>query len=117
MIAARYGAYIMKQLQIFDTIRVCDPVDLTKVDFKDIKYGGFLAVSQSGESNELAKALKLAFQHNFTCTNIVNVEDSPITKVIDLINQVEKTKKEGEAPVVIFNASDESEDDDIDKGN
>ena len=57
MIAARYGAYIMKQLQIFDTIRVCDPVDLRKVDFKDIKYGGFLAVSQSGESKELCEAL------------------------------------------------------------
>lgn len=35
----------MKQLRIFDTIRVCDPSDLTKKDFKDIKYGGFLAVS------------------------------------------------------------------------
>ena len=67
---------------------MCDPIDLTKVDFKDIKYGGFLAVSQSGESKELADALELAYQHNFTCTNIVNVEDSPITKVIDQINKV-----------------------------
>jgi fructoselysine-6-P-deglycase FrlB-like protein len=90
LIAAKYGAYIFKQLGIFDTIRVCDPADLRKVDFKDIKYGGFLAVSQSGVGKNLHAALTLAYESNFTCFNIVNVEDSPITKVIDNINKQKK---------------------------
>ena len=90
---------------------------MTKKDFKDIKYGGFLAISQSGEGPKLAEALKLAYEMNFTCTNIVNVEDSPITKVIDQINQEKNKKKDDESPAIIFNASDESAEDDIDKGN
>lgn len=118
LIAARYGAYIFKQLGIFDTIRVCDPADLRKVDFKDIKYGGFLAVSQSGEGKDLMAALKLAYEHNFTCMNIVNVEDSPITKVVDNINKESKKVQEDSKPAVLFDASDETdEEDDINKGN
>ena len=45
LIAGKYGAYIMKSLSIFDTIRVCDPADLRNIDFKDIKYGGYVTVS------------------------------------------------------------------------
>jgi len=51
--------------------------------FKELKYGGFLTVSQSGKGEQLMKAMRLAFDHHLTCFNIVNIEDSPITQSID----------------------------------
>lgn len=75
----------MRQLGVFDTIRVADPQDLKANDFKDIKYGGFLTLSQTGSGKTLTKALRLAYENHLTCFNIVNIEDSPITRVIDEI--------------------------------
>jgi len=88
-IAAQYGAFIMRELEIFNTIRVIDTATpMTKSDFNEIKYGGFLTISQSGKATNLCEALKLAYKHNLTCFNIVNMEDSDITRVIDdLIKQ------------------------------
>ena len=95
----------MRQLGIFDTIRVADPQELRSIDIKNIKYGGFLTLSQSGAGKPLTKALKLAYENNLTCFNIVNVEDSPITHVIDDII-AEAAKAKCEKPVVLYNASD-----------
>jgi hypothetical protein len=39
-----------------------------------------------------------------TCFNIVNIEDSPITRVIDDI-VAEQTKQKAEKPVVLFDGS------------
>lgn len=84
-IAAQYGAYIFRELGVFDVVRVenLDQTLYTPQDFKPIKYGGFLTVSQSGSDPALADAIKIAYEHDFTCFNIVNVENSPITQVID----------------------------------
>jgi glucosamine 6-phosphate synthetase-like amidotransferase/phosphosugar isomerase protein len=90
-IAARYGAHIMRQLGIFDTVRIIQPHALTQKDFKDMKYGGYLTLSQSGSGQSLTNALKLAYQNHLTCFNIVNVEDSPITRVIDELIQAQKS--------------------------
>lgn len=48
-----------------------------------MKLGGYLTLSQSGESQVLLNAIKMAKQAELTCINVVNVEDSPITKVAD----------------------------------
>jgi len=40
-----------------------------------------LTLSQSGESMYLINALSQARSLDLTCINVVNVEDSPITKV------------------------------------
>jgi glucosamine 6-phosphate synthetase-like amidotransferase/phosphosugar isomerase protein len=78
-IASSYGAYVMRQLGIFNTIRIVNPNTVSPIDFRDIKYGGFLTVSQSGSGTNLLRSLRLAYQNNLTCFNIVNVVDSPIT--------------------------------------
>jgi hypothetical protein len=49
-IAAEYGAFIMRELEIFDTIRISNPRDIRSLDFQNIKYGGFLTVTQSGSA-------------------------------------------------------------------
>jgi glucosamine--fructose-6-phosphate aminotransferase (isomerizing) len=78
-IAANYGAYIMKELEIFETIRVVNPSGFSEKDLKDIRHGGFLTLTQSGNHKDLCNALRLAYSHNLTCFNIVNEENSPIT--------------------------------------
>lgn len=61
----------------------------------------------------------MAYAHNFTCTNITNVEDSPITKVIDQIVSDKKKKKQEEGPVVLLDLDQSSDvsDESLDKGN
>lgn len=44
-IASEYGAYIMRELRIFNTIKVSDATYIKEKDFKDYRYGGFLTVS------------------------------------------------------------------------
>lgn len=71
----------MKTLGCFNTVRVFDGHDVQKGDLKRLENGGYLTLSQSGESNYLIEALKTAKELGLTCINVVNVEDSPITKV------------------------------------
>lgn len=51
IIAAQYGAFIMRELRIFDTVKVTNASNISEKDFKDIKYGGFLTVTQSGSGD------------------------------------------------------------------
>ena len=44
-ISANYGAYIMRQLGIFNVVRVSNPDELKATDFKNVKYGGFLTLT------------------------------------------------------------------------
>jgi glucosamine 6-phosphate synthetase-like amidotransferase/phosphosugar isomerase protein len=91
-ISAEYGAYIMRELKIFNTVKVTISHNITEKDFKDYKYGGFLTVSQSGKGEHLLRALSLAYKHNLTCFNIVNIEDSPITQALDNLIKEEDEK-------------------------
>lgn len=38
----------MKELDIFNTVRVVEPENLNITDFKDVKQGGFLTLTESG---------------------------------------------------------------------
>lgn len=95
-ISAQYGSYIMKELDIFNTIRISDPSELKPNDFKEMKYGGFLTLTQSGNGKDLAEALRMAYKNDMTCFNIVNMENSPITQVIDKIIKEEKDSSDDE---------------------
>ena len=82
-IAAEYGSYIMKQLRCFNTVKVFDANEIRKTDLQKLgPQGGYLTLSQSGESQVLLQALKWAKEAELTCINVVNAEDSPITKQI-----------------------------------
>lgn len=56
-IASEYGAYLMKQLKCFNTVKVFSAHDLKEGDFERLKFGGYLTVSQSGQSQHLINAL------------------------------------------------------------
>ena len=80
-IAAQYGAYIMKHLRVFNSVQVYEANVLEKQDLMRVKFAGYLTLSQSGESKSLIKGVKDAISLGITCMNVVNVEDSPLTRV------------------------------------
>ena len=82
-IAAQYGAFVMRELDIFNLIRVVTPEELRPLELASIKYGGFLTVTANGSHKNLLHQIKQAYKNNLTCFNIVNVENSPITRIID----------------------------------
>jgi fructoselysine-6-P-deglycase FrlB-like protein len=73
----------MRELRIFNTVRVFDGYEIKRGDLERLRFGGYLTLSQSGESPVLINALKMAKELELSCMNVVNVEDSPITKVCD----------------------------------
>ena len=78
-LASQYGAMIMKKLNCFNTVKVFHGNEITKGDLERLKFGGYLTVSQSGSSQKLVNALKMAKDLDLTTFNVVNVVDSPIT--------------------------------------
>lgn len=44
-IAAEYGAYILKQLKCFNTVKVLDGHEIQKGDLERLKFGGYLTLS------------------------------------------------------------------------
>jgi glucosamine 6-phosphate synthetase-like amidotransferase/phosphosugar isomerase protein len=85
LIASKYGALLMKHLQVFNTVKCVGSDELGKSNIDKIKYGGFLTLSQSGDDKNLIQGLINATRSGVTCINVVNVEDSPITRVIQEI--------------------------------
>lgn len=101
----------MRELGIFNTVKITNSANITIKDFKDMKYGGFLTVSQSGKGDHLLRALKLAYENHLTCFNIVNIEDSPLTQALDNLvkNEEEKIRQRRKSNNVLYDASDDED--------
>ena len=84
----------MRQLEIFDTVRVCLPGEIKSSILANLRFGGLLTLTQSGSGTELIESLKNAYEKNLTCFNVVNVENSPITRAIDEIQKEKIEKKQ-----------------------
>jgi hypothetical protein len=44
-LAAEYGAYVMRALECFNTVRVFDGHDIKRSDLDKIQFGGYLTLS------------------------------------------------------------------------
>lgn len=81
-LAADYGAFLFKHLGVFNSVRVSLAERITHGELERLKYGGYLTLSIEGSSKNLTKGIDMAHELGLTCINIVNVEDSAITRVI-----------------------------------
>lgn len=99
---------MMRELEIFNSVSVFDPSEINPLMLSDLRYGGFLTVTQSGSGKASIDALKMAYQKNLTCLNVVNIESSPITKAIDEV-QKETSSMKDEKQQVLYNSSDEED--------
>ena len=82
--AAEYGQFIMKALgPLFNSVSVVHGHEVSSQNLHLKKFAGYLTLSQSGASDWLVEGVKKAASLGLSCINVVNVEDSPITKVIN----------------------------------
>jgi glucosamine 6-phosphate synthetase-like amidotransferase/phosphosugar isomerase protein len=72
----------MRHLEIFNTVNVLSPEKITTDALQNLRYAGFLTLSQSGNDKRLINGIIKASKLGVSCINVVNVEDSPITRVI-----------------------------------
>mmetsp|Transcript_18566 Transcript_18566/g.27790 ORF Transcript_18566/g.27790 Transcript_18566/m.27790 type:complete len:661 (+) Transcript_18566:102-2084(+) len=77
--AGSYGAHIMRSLGAFNTIQCIDAAEMT-VDHAPQTGGGVLAISQSGETKDVMRALATAKQLGLPCFSCVNVVGSLIAR-------------------------------------
>ena len=77
--AGRYGMYLMRELGCFRTVTAQIASEIGKRDFPK-SGGGFLSISQSGETMDLLIPFRLAAEHNQTRINIVNKVNSTLAR-------------------------------------
>lgn len=77
--ASEFGAKIMRDLDCFDTVGVLDAAEIRRSDLAK-HGGGLLAVSQSGETKDVQRAVKLAIESGLPCISVVNVVGSLIAR-------------------------------------
>ena len=71
----------MKHLEIFNSVKVFEGHEIKRNDLERIQYAGYLTLSQSGSSKSLIRGVQMAFELGISSINVVNVEDSAVTRV------------------------------------
>jgi glucosamine--fructose-6-phosphate aminotransferase (isomerizing) len=81
--AAEFGAKIMRDLDCFDSVNVLDSAEVRRSDIPK-RNGGLLAVSQSGETKDVHRAVKIGEQSGVPLISVVNVVGSLIARTTGL---------------------------------
>jgi glucosamine--fructose-6-phosphate aminotransferase (isomerizing) len=81
--AAEYAAKLMRELDCLDTVTVLDSAEVRRCDIPKLA-GGVLAVSQSGETKDVHRAIKTADEVGVPCISAVNVVGSLIARTTGL---------------------------------
>lgn len=77
--AAEFGAKIMRDLDCFDTVSVMDSAEVRRSDIPK-RGGALLAVSQSGETKDVHRAVKIGEEFGVPCISVVNAVGSLIAR-------------------------------------
>lgn len=77
--AGEFGAKIMRDLDCFDSVSVLDAAEVRRSDVPK-RGGGLLAISQSGETKDVQRAIKIGDEVGVPCLSIVNVVGSLIAR-------------------------------------
>jgi len=77
--AALYGALVMRDLKAFETVQVFDASEVTN-NYFPAQGGGLCVLSQSGETKDTHRALKLAEDLNIPRFSVVNKVGSLIAR-------------------------------------
>lgn len=81
--ASEYGAKIMRDLDCFDTTSVLDSAEVRKSDLPKA-LGALMAVSQSGETKDVHRAVKIALENDVPTLSVVNTVGSLIARTTQL---------------------------------
>lgn len=81
--AAEFGAKVMRDLCSFDTVSTLDSAEVRRSDIPK-RNGALLAVSQSGETKDVHRAVRLAEELGVPCVSVVNAVGSLIARTTGL---------------------------------
>lgn len=81
--AGLYGMYFFKQICNFNTVQIFDGAEFNDYDIPKIGTTSFILISQSGETKDLHRCIKIAQNNNITTIGIINVVDSLIAREVD----------------------------------
>jgi len=74
---------IFKNLQLFDTVSIYDGSEFNKKDISKHGNTAVILLSQSGETKDLHRCIKIAKENNLLTIGVVNVVDSLIAREVD----------------------------------
>ncbi len=77
--AADLGAKIMRDLHAFDTVQTIDSAECTRSNIPRT-HGAVLAISQSGETKDVHRAVKVAMEEDIPVLSVCNVVGSLIAR-------------------------------------
>lgn len=77
--AAMFGAKLMRDLDAFATVQAMDAGEVRRSDLPK-QAGGLLAVSQSGETKDVHRAVRVAEETGMPCLSVVNSVGSLIAR-------------------------------------
>lgn len=81
-LAGKYGETLMRDLGCFKFVNCMYASEIKARDLPK-KNGGFLSISQSGETMDLLIPFRLAGEHNLTRINVVNKVNSTLAREND----------------------------------
>lgn len=81
--AGLYGSHFFKQLCCFNSVQVIDGADFNINDVNKKGRTGLILLSQSGETKDLYRVIKIAQSHDLFTIGVVNVVDSLIAREVN----------------------------------
>ena len=74
---------MLKKLQVFSTVQLFDGADFSSIDIPSHGKTGAILISQSGETKDLHRCIKITRENNIFTIGVVNVVDSLIAREVD----------------------------------
>lgn len=100
--AGLYCSYFFKKICNFNIIQIIDGADLCELDLPKIGKTIFILISQSGETKDLHRCIKIAKDHNILTIGIINVVDSLIAREVDNVIYCNAGREMGVASTKVF---------------
>ena len=80
--AGMIGVYYFKEISEFNSVQLFDGAEFTKSDIPKIGKTALLLLSQSGETKDLHRCIKIAQEYDLYMIGVVNVVDSLIAREV-----------------------------------
>lgn len=81
--AGLLGSYYFKELCNFNCVLIIDGAEFNENDIPNYGVTGLLFLSQSGETKDLYRCIKIANEKNLLTIGVINVVDSLIAREVD----------------------------------
>ena len=100
--AGLYSSYTLKLISGFNTVQIFDGAEFDISDVPKEGKTGLILLSQSGETKDLHRCLKIAKNNKLMTIGVINVIDSTIAKEVDCVVYLNSGREMGVASTKCF---------------